>query len=127
MSRATACIPINLPVASVMIHAFCPSQTSLPDLVIAGNSMYEFSRPLAGLPVVVLEDLRAVVGANELGEAAADHFVLLELEHPQRLRVDETEIAFGIGFEDHVGRGVNEVAVAILGLLQLSVRSPCAP
>ena len=67
----------------------------MPDFVIAGNSMYEFRRRSRGLAVVVLEDLRAVVGADELREAAADHFVGVELEQPQGLRIDESKIALG--------------------------------
>ena len=75
-------------------------------------------QPLARLFVVVLKNLRAEVGANELGEPAADHFIRVEPEHFQRLRINEPEIPLGVGFEDDVGGRVEQVAVSIFGGLQ---------
>ena len=111
-------MPTNFPAASVISHAFWPSHTSRPDLVIAGNSTYQLACPLAALPVIVVKDVRAVIGANEFREAAADHFIGAVLEQPQRMRIHEPEIPFGVGFKNDVGRGINEVAVTVFAGLQ---------
>ena len=81
--------------------------------------------PCGGLLVVVVEDLRPVIGADEFGETTADHFIRGVLEHPQGLRIDEPEVAFGVGFENDVGRRIEEVTVAVFARLQAPPRWPC--
>ena len=87
----------------------------LPRLGHAGKFHIGSQHALVGLLVVVLKNGRAIIGANEFREAAADYFVARIAEHPEGLGIDQAEVAFGIGLEDDVGGGGKQVAVAIFG------------